>query len=298
MWISAVITPHVPYLRRFARSLTGTQSAGDAGVAATIEAIIANPAVFAPGGDPKVALYRLFLRVLGGMRRDGDRPECVAGADDDPVFRHISAIPERARVAFLLSAMEEFTLAEVAGTLECSPSQAQALIDQAGHALSTQLCANILVIEDEPVVALDLQDLLEELGHKVVALARTRGEAVRAAREFRPDLILSDIKLADGSTGLDAINEILPACETPVIFVTGFPEQLLTGRLPEPAFLIRKPFTPEAVKAAVSQALLFERQRRAKKQSHAPQPGSASPAELSKRPTLRFVPRDPDPADV
>ena len=286
MWLSAVITPHVPYLRRFARSLTGTQSAGDACVAATLEAIIANPALFAPGADPKVALYRLFLRILRRGRPTGgkeasDKPPA---GDDDALFRRISAIPEQARVAFLLSAMEEFTVAEIAQTIGCPEAQAQALIDQAGRDLAAQLCANILIIEDEPLVALDLQRMLQELGHSVVAMARTRDEAVRAALELRPGLILSDIRLADGSSGLDAVNEILPSLKAPVIFVTAFPENLLTGSMPEPAFLIKKPFTRDSLKAAVSQALLFHRKRRARKpETASPQarnpsaPGTAPP---------------------
>ena len=264
MWLSAVITPHVPYLRRFARSLTGTQAAGDACVAATLEAIIANPSIFSPGADPKVTLYRLFLHIL---RRKA--PACGAAPaviDDVPAFKKISAIPEQARIAFLLSAMEEFTVPEIAQTLDCPAMQARALVDQAGRELAAQLCANILIIEDEPIVALDLQRLLQELGHSVVAVARTREEAVRAALELQPGLILSDIRLADGSSGLDAINEILPVFEAPVIFVTAFPEHLLTGSLPEPAFLIKKPFTHDSVKAAVSQALLFHRRRRAPRQ--------------------------------
>ena len=75
----------------------------------------------------------------------------------------------------------------------------------------------------------------------------------------RPGLILSDIQLADGSSGLDAVNEILLSQEVPVIFITAFPELFLTGQAPEPAFLISKPFSADSVKAIVSQALFFDR---------------------------------------
>ena len=71
--------------------------------------------------------------------------------------------------------------------------------------------------------------------------------------------MLADIQLADGSSGLDAVNEILTAVNVPVIFITAYPERLLTGDKPEPAFLITKPFQPDAVKAAISQALFFDR---------------------------------------
>jgi len=100
--------------------------------------------------------------------------------------------------------------------------------------------------------------LVQKLGHKVVRIARTEVEAINAVMQTRPGLVLADIRLADGSSGLDAVNEILRTYSVPVIFITAFPEMLLTGTKPEPTFLIRKPFTVEAVKAVISQALFFD----------------------------------------
>jgi DNA-binding LytR/AlgR family response regulator len=71
-------------------------------------------------------------------------------------------------------------------------------------------------------------------------------------------MILADIQLADGSSGIDAVNEILGVLDVPVVFITAYPERLLTGERPEPAFLITKPFKPEMVKAVISQALFFD----------------------------------------
>ena len=72
-------------------------------------------------------------------------------------------------------------------------------------------------------------------------------------------MILADIQLADGSSGLEAVNEILGMLEVPVIFITAYPERFLTGSRPEPAFLITKPFLTDTVKAVISQALFFQR---------------------------------------
>ena len=80
---------------------------------------------------------------------------------------------------------------------------------------------------------------------------------MKLAAETHPDLILSDIQLADGSSGIDAVNEILARTALPVIFITAFPESLLTGERPEPAFLVTKPFNEDMVKALISQALFF-----------------------------------------
>jgi CheY-like chemotaxis protein len=115
-----------------------------------------------------------------------------------------------------------------------------------------------MIIEDEPLIAANLQLLVEGLGHHVTGIARTHDEAVELAKSDPPKLILSDIQLDDGSSGLDAVNDILASFEVPVIFVTGHPELLLTGVRPEPAFLIQKPFDPKTVKAIVSQALFFD----------------------------------------
>ena len=62
MSISDAVAPHIAFLRRFARALSGTQAAGDAYVAATLEAILAGPDCLDAELDPKVALYKLFLR--------------------------------------------------------------------------------------------------------------------------------------------------------------------------------------------------------------------------------------------
>lgn len=70
-------------------------------------------------------------------------------------------------------------------------------------------------------------------------------------------MVLADIQLADGSSGIDAVNDILAASAIPVIFITAFPEHLLTGERPEPTFLVTKPFDENMVKALISQALFF-----------------------------------------
>ena len=116
-----------------------------------------------------------------------------------------------------------------------------------------------VIIEDEPLIALDLQNVVEDLGHKVVDVARTHREALKAVQYHQPGLILADIQLADGSSGLEAVNEILGAFEVPVIFITAYPERFLTGAPPEPAFLIAKPFSVETLRAVISQVLFFDR---------------------------------------
>ena len=89
------------------------------------------------------------------------------------------------------------------------------------------------------------------------------GDALGGPRTIRSQLVLSDIQLADGSSGIDAVSEILTGTSVPVIFITAFPDRLLTGERPEPTFLITKPYLEETVQAAVSQALFFESSQQA-----------------------------------
>jgi CheY-like chemotaxis protein len=262
MSISDAVAPHIPFLRRFSRALTGTQPAGDAYVVATLETILAEPDCLDGKVSPKVALYKLFLQgwrnVPANVRVDF--PIVDDGSSGE---RNIAAISVEPRIAFLLSALESFTPKEIAQTLECPEHEALELIDDAGRAISAQIRTSVLIIEDEPLIAGDIQNLVEQLGHEVTTIARTHKEAVRAALKRRPGLILSDIQLADGSSGLEAVNEILGSEEIPVIFITGYPELFLTGQAPEPAFLITKPFTVDAVKAVIAQALFFDSKSRA-----------------------------------
>ena len=150
---------------------------------------------------------------------------------------------------------------EAAQILDETSEGVRVLIARAQTDIENELATDVLIIEDEPVIAADIEALVMDLGHRVTTVATTRTEAVNAVRAHRPGLVLADIQLADGSSGIDAVNDILRGHDVPVIFITAFPERLLTGEKPEPAFLITKPFQPETVKAAIGQALFFHEAR-------------------------------------
>ncbi len=269
MSVSQAIASQIPYLRRFAQALTASQASGDAYVLATLEAIVADPNIFAAAGDVRTALYRFFLKVWDSMPVNGHVDQAGFSCDELGACRSLETISLRPRIAFLLSAIEGFATAEVADTLECSVAEASSLIDAAGREIADQIRTDVLIIEDEPFIALGLEILVAELGHRTVCVARTHREAVKAARRERPGLILADVQLADGSSGLEAVNQILGDFSVPVIFITGYPERFLTGTRPEPAFLITKPFRLDSLKAIISQALFFGRKSHRKDKSEA-----------------------------
>ncbi|MGH6839819.1 MAG: response regulator [Methylocella sp.] len=267
--LSQTISLHIPFLRRFSRALTGNQPGGDAYVRATLEAIVADPAGLAAAGNGRTALYRIFLKIWGSMPINDHVVPFELSRDAIAVRRNLEAISLRPRIAFLLGSLEGFEAAEVAATLECTLEEAGALIAAAGKEMADQIRADVLIIEDEPLVAIGLEALVEDLGHRVVAIARTHREAVRAATRTHPGLVLTDIHLADGSSGLEAVNEILGDFSVPVVFITDYPERFLTGKVPEPAFLVIKPFDVDSLKVVVIQALFFDRKARRRDESEA-----------------------------
>lgn len=258
------VAPHLPYVRRYGRALTGDQQTGDAYVRVTLEALAAGDRTLDVKLSPRVALYRVFHAIWGstGAQLEEDGDDGIETANDDDAARKLLRIAPRSRQAFLLTALEGFTPSEAAQILDTELSEAERLIAQAQSEIDAELATDVLIIEDEPVIAADIEALVRELGHRVVDVAATRSEATAAVQSKTPGLVLADIQLADGSSGIDAVKDILARYDVPVIFITAFPERLLTGERPEPTFLITKPFQPETVKAAIGQALFFHPARR------------------------------------
>ena len=259
MSASQAIAPYLPFLRRYARALTGNQASGDAYVAASLEALIEDPSILEGAASPRVALYRLFTKIWNSVVVNGPSGTPESGM---PAEQRLSSLTPRPRQAFLLVALEGFSENDASQVLEVSIPELRQLVEESGKELAAEIATDVLIIEDEPFIAMDLEGLVEGLGHKVLGVARTHSEALVLAKAKRPGLILADIQLADGSSGLDAVNEMLRSFEVPVIFITAYPERFLTGERPEPAFLIAKPFQPATVSAVVSQALFFERKAR------------------------------------
>ena len=255
MSLLARLAPHLPYVRRYARALTGEQATGDNYVRVALEALAAGERSLEAHMTPRVALYHVFHTIWASTGAQLEDQGAAAQSED--ASRRLMRIAPRSRQAFLLTALEGFTPSEAAQILGSDISEVEGLIGEAQREIDAELATDVLIIEDEPVIAADIEALVRELGHKVTDIATTHDEAVDAVARDRPGLVLADIQLADGSSGIDAVKDILKRIDVPVIFITAFPERLLTGERPEPTFLITKPFQPETVKAAISQALFF-----------------------------------------
>src|SRR5207253_6784347 len=192
---------------------TGSQTSGDAYVAAALEALIADRSVIEDPRGPRVALYRLFTKIWNSVSVNGTRGAPESTLPGEQKLAHITPLP---RQAFLLVALEGFSEADAARVLDIEIMKLRSLVEESGRELAAEIATDVLIIEDDTFIAMELETLVEGLGHKVVGVARTHAEALDLARRNTLGLILADIQLADGSSGLDAVNELLTTFEVPV----------------------------------------------------------------------------------
>lgn len=217
----------LPYARRYARALAGSQQEGDALVADALR----------HGLDdlpPRLALYRAIS---------------LTSSDVDGTMTLLQ------RQVLLLNALEDLSPIEIAAVLDMAEDRVEAEIEIARDAVRRMAATDVLLIEDEPIIAMDLQALVEEAGHRVLGIADSESAAVEMAQRERPGLIIADVNLGPGGDGIVAVQRILASHRTPVIFVTAYPERLLTAERIEPAFVIAKPFEPTALAIATFQAV-------------------------------------------
>ncbi|MEP5731336.1 MAG: response regulator [Sulfitobacter sp.] len=252
--IADQIGDNLPYLRRFARAMTGSQTSGDKFAATALEAILADRSVI-----EEHAVKTGLFRVLYGIWASAGAP-IDDGEDGSYAIaqQRLKTLTNNSREALLLYSLEGFSFAEVATIIGVDQNEAEDLIKVARNEMADDVAGSVMIIEDEAIIAMDIEAIVGDMGHRITGIAQTQAEAVALAKADPPDLILADIQLADNSSGIDAVNDILKALgKRPVIFITAFPERLLTGAKPEPAFLVSKPYSVDQIISSVSQAMFF-----------------------------------------
>ena len=229
----------LPYARRYARALTGSQPRGDALVAESLQELLSAAEA---DGDVKQLLY-------GTVTRRHDK----GGASSSPFV--IGRLSQKQRQLLLLTSLEELPIESAAPIVAMPLADAEAQLTEAREHLRAGAATDVLIIEDEPIIAMDIEELVQSCGHNVIGVAATEAEAVELAELHRPGLILADINLGAGGDGTLAVSRIMRHHYAPVIFVTAYPERLLTGETTEPAFVITKPFEPMTLAIATYQAV-------------------------------------------
>ncbi|HEX7752845.1 MAG TPA: response regulator [Novosphingobium sp.] len=256
MAISEQIGVHLPYLRRYARALSGSQTSGDAYVRALLQAALADEGLATQIGKGKTELFAAFTRIWTSSHEANDA-EAETGLHEQAAQSRLAAISPISRQALLLTTLEDFSISEAGQILDIPASDVEALVAAAMAEIEQESATDVLIIEDQPLISMQLERVVSDLGHRVTGTAATHTQAVELFTRQPAGLVLADIQLADGSSGIDAVQELLEFGDVPVIFITAYPEKLLTGERPEPTYLITKPFQESSVRAAISQALFF-----------------------------------------
>lgn len=190
------------YLRRYARALTGSQTLGDAAVRETLEALLDAPEQWDAEAPVKTELFRIFHRIWNS--------DIIAPLQSRGRSGVIAEFLIKRRQSLLLSTVEGFTEDEVAKILGISESDVNSHVVAARSAIEDALAARVVIMEDEPIIALHIQQIVESVEREAIAIVRTRLEAVAKARNERLELVLADISLADGASGIDTVKEFWP----------------------------------------------------------------------------------------
>ena len=252
--LSRQLLDTLPFLRRYARALTGSQDKGDQWVRLCVEVLLQQPELMRDSTSTKVDVFALFHRLqrpFGGLDSGGGGDAGAPGR----LKAQIGEIPDMQRKVLLLTVLEGFAIEDAARILAITPAEAEEALRAAREELRRVASVRVLVIEDEAVIALDVAKIVRGAGHQVVGIAATEDAAVSLASKHTPDLVIADIQLRGDDNGMAAVRQILQSMAVPIIFVTGYPERLLTGEGIEPAFVITKPFDPDLLKTAMAQAL-------------------------------------------
>lgn len=247
------ILSQLPSLRRYAGFLTGSDEKGDALVTATLEGILAGKIALCADAELRIALFRalhdvweppdeISVKSSSGVRHRGDRFEDIVS----PIERAV----------LILTRLEGLFVSEAGYVLRMDVGIAQRRLDWAESKLEHLLDRRILIVEDNILLAMELEELIASLGHRPIGPATTRAEAVNLAMRKRPHLILSDIQLRDGTSGIDAVDRIRHDIDIPVIYLTAFPNQLGDRRHEPDSYVVPKPFSNSLIRSFITNALL------------------------------------------
>ena len=118
------------------------------------------------------------------------------------------------------------------------------------------MAARIMIVEDEQIVAADLESKLRRMGHEVVGITASGEEAVLVADRVRPELVLMDIQLQGQMSGIEAAKRIQRNTAAQIIFITAYAGVFLRdpAQMRPPGMCISKPFSQYELLAALDAA--------------------------------------------
>src|SRR3569623_3737885 len=183
MSIGAEVAAHLPFLRRYARALTGSQSTGDAFVKATLEAALADEDLAQSLKGGRVPLYAAFNKLWASAYMEVAEEVDGHGLHEAAAQSQLRKITPLNRQALLLTTVEDFTPAEAAEIMGVSQDDVATLVQEAVDEIEREPTTSVLIIEDEPLISMQLEDLVRSLGHDICGTAATRPQAQEVVKE-------------------------------------------------------------------------------------------------------------------
>jgi DNA-directed RNA polymerase specialized sigma24 family protein/ActR/RegA family two-component response regulator len=256
----------LPYMRRYGRALTGSTTRGDDLVTRGVEAALTEPDRYQLDIDDELVTRRRLYTLLNTLfDTDMSAGKLQPAEPGHPIEAALNSLPEQERRVFLLVSLEELPTSQAAEVMGLTADEARDALARAQNAMREQLVANILIVEDDAIIAYDLTETVLGMGHKVCGTAATMEEALAAAAVNQPSLALMDLRLAHGGSGITTAQALRETRALPIIFVTAFAEELKQRGLDYLGPVIKKPFTREQIERAITQAVFT------------PRPGDAPP---------------------
>jgi CheY-like chemotaxis protein len=243
------LNERLPSLRRYARALTGSVERGDDLVTRCVEIAVMAPTRFGvalPSNGPLYALLHALFDEDGEGRPDRSQ---------HPIERVLARRPEIDRRLYLLVALEELPVAQAAKLTDLSVAEATGRLITTREFLRDAMTARVMVVEDNAIAAVDLGEVISGMGHVVCGTATTEPEALALANSESPTLALLDIRLARGGSGISVARTLRDRFAVPVIFVTAYAGDLRLLDEEGLGPVIRKPYSPNAVRDAITQAV-------------------------------------------
>lgn len=247
-------TSHTATVRQFARAIFADRLIGDELTRLALAKVNIDPN---GSTDSLSDLLHAFLHTWR-MASSG-KPTEKSLFSDEALLAALPEPPGDDRLMLLLVDVLSFSPETAAKIISLNDKDPYKALEMGRQIVSLPRKARAIIIEDEPLIAADLREIMSSMGIEVVGEANTADKAVSLSKREKPNIILADYNLVGMKTGADAVMEIQDMNNCPVVFITGYPEQVLTGEDVEPDFVIAKPYRIESVKAAVAHCLDVER---------------------------------------
>ena len=245
-----------PELRRYAFLLTGSPADGDDLVEACLRAAVRDPWQIRLA-QPRRSLYRLFHEANPVIPGEPCAASPAIPGSGARLLNRLMLLAQDERAVLVLRISLGFEEADVADILQLSADRVRTILTTTRQRLARADLAQVLIIEDDFLIASELSALVERMGPHVCGTAASYREALQAADACRPGLILADIQLRDGPfTGLEAAHAIAQNSNSRVIIVTAYPERVAHSSALVPFAVLTKPFDYDALGRTIDRSLM------------------------------------------